>query len=134
MQLKTIKQTQGVVNFVYWLAKPLVIKNDEIQEIKQFVSDHENIKLEKIEKNINDTQPVIDKSLMTMEEKMIPIKNKTMKTLHTSLGFSMIAEINQPTREIIYKEKKNDFLKHYKKLIFLLIHNFVTVRVSKWNF
>ena len=57
----------------------------------------------------------------------MPVKNKTVKILHTSLGFSIVAEVDEATAEIIYKEdkEKNAFLKHYKKImadfVFVLI-------------
>ena len=116
-QLETINQTKDIVNFLYWLDKPVVIKNDEIEAIKQFVHDHENIQLEKTEKNAND-KPITGKSLVTLEERMIPVKNKTVKILHTSLGFSISAEVDEATAENLYKEskEKNAFLKHYKKI------------------
>jgi len=116
-KMKTINQTKGVINFLYWLDKPVVIKNDEIEAIKQFVHDHENIQLEKIEKTINNHKPAADRSLVTIEERMIPVKNKTVKILNTSLGFSIIAEVDEATAEIIYKEDKgkNGFLRQYKE-------------------
>jgi len=116
-QLKVIGRTQGVINFLYWLSEPVVIQNEEIEAIKQFVYDHENIQLEKMDKNGNN-KPLTNKSLIAIEERMMPVKNKTVKILHTSLGFSIIAEVDQATAEIIYKEdkEKNAFLKHYKKI------------------
>jgi hypothetical protein len=77
----------------------------------------ENIKLEKIEKNAHDRRSLSDKSLITIEERMIPVKNETVKILHTSLGFSIIAEVDEVAAEIIYKENngKNGFLKQYKE-------------------
>src|SRR4029079_6378644 len=109
---------KGVVNFLYWLDKTIHIKNDEIEAIRPVVRDQENIQLEKIEKKINDRKPVTNKSLVTIEERMIPVKNKTVKILHTSLGFSIIAEVDDASAEIIYEEnkEKNTFLKHFKKI------------------
>src|SRR5688572_4887211 len=57
-KMKAINHTKNVLNFVYWLDKPVVIKNEEIEAIRQFVHDHENIQLEKIEKNIHDRKPI----------------------------------------------------------------------------
>jgi transcription antitermination factor NusG len=116
-QLKAINLSKGIISFLYWMDKPVVIKNEEIEAIKQFVHDHENIQLEKMEKKLNDLKPATSKSLVTIEERMIPVKNKTMKILHTSLGFSIIAEVDEATAEIIYEEnkEKSTFLKHYKK-------------------
>ncbi|MEP6750927.1 MAG: UpxY family transcription antiterminator, partial [Bacteroidota bacterium] len=33
-----VRLTDGVINFVYWLGKPAVIKNEEIHAIREFLS------------------------------------------------------------------------------------------------
>lgn len=45
-QKEAVRRTEGVVNFVYWLGKPAVIDEKEIDAIRDFVQQHENIKLE----------------------------------------------------------------------------------------
>ena len=42
-QQTIVRQTFGVVNFVYWLGKPAVIKPTEIEAIKKFLEKHENV-------------------------------------------------------------------------------------------
>src|ERR1700712_2216779 len=46
-----VRITDGVINFVYWLGKPAVIKEDEILAIKDFLDNHKEVQLEK--KKIN---------------------------------------------------------------------------------
>ncbi len=46
-----VRQTSGILNFVYWLSKPAVIRNDEIEIIKQFLNEHSFVKLEKVKVN-----------------------------------------------------------------------------------
>lgn len=53
-QQTIVRQTFGVVNFVYWLGKPAVIKPAEIEAIKKFLERHENVTLEKITHKIGD--------------------------------------------------------------------------------
>src|SRR4051812_2412383 len=40
-----VKQTEGVLRILHWLGKPAVIKDAEIQTIKRFLNDHENVEL-----------------------------------------------------------------------------------------
>src|SRR5258708_3075596 len=45
VRVKEAEQTQvrlfnGVVNFVYWLGKPAMVKDKEIEIIRQFLNDH----------------------------------------------------------------------------------------------
>src|SRR5882757_10097880 len=43
-----VRMTAGVVNFVYWLNKPAVINNTEMQALKDFVDVNENIMVQPI--------------------------------------------------------------------------------------
>jgi transcription antitermination factor NusG len=38
-----VRMTDGVVNFVYWNGKPAVIREKEIQTIKRFLGEYENV-------------------------------------------------------------------------------------------
>src|SRR5687768_3071306 len=51
----SVLQTDGVLNYVNWQGKPAVIRDPEIELIKKFLLDHSNVRLEKIEVNVNDT-------------------------------------------------------------------------------
>lgn len=42
-----LKKINGVVNVLYWLGKPAVIKEDEISMIKDFLYNHTNVSVEK---------------------------------------------------------------------------------------
>lgn len=48
-QQTEIRMTAGVVNFVYWLGKPAIISNKEMEALKDFVDSNENILVEKVE-------------------------------------------------------------------------------------
>ncbi len=43
-----VRMTAGVVNFVYWLNKPAVISDSEMQELKDFVDGNSNIRVQPI--------------------------------------------------------------------------------------
>ncbi len=42
-----VKQADGVINFVYWLGSPAIIRDEEIVAIREFLEEHHNVKLEK---------------------------------------------------------------------------------------
>lgn len=91
-QLKVL-QTDGILNFVYWLNKPAVIKNDEIDIIKRFLNEYSFIRLKKATVNINDKVRIVTGPLMEQEGQVISIKNKTIKIILPTLGYWMYAEI-----------------------------------------
>lgn len=104
-EMSIIKHTQGVINFVYWLTQPAVIKTNEIDAIKEFVDDYKDIRVEKTEVNVNDNVLLIGDSSTIVGDKMILVKNKTMKAVLPSLGFSIIAEVDDHVKaKVIYAE------------------------------
>jgi len=96
-----IRSVRGVINLVYWLSKPAAIRNEEIDCIKNFLRDYDNVKLEKIQIHINDTVRVMNGLLMEYEGNVIAIKSETVKIALPSLGYMMIAEIEKSNLKII---------------------------------
>ncbi len=52
-EMPAVRQTNDVINFIYWLGKPAVIKTAEIENINQFVNSYYNIYIEKTTVNPN---------------------------------------------------------------------------------
>ena len=92
-ELTLLKQTDGVVNMLYWLGKPAIIKDEEIAAIKEFTNDHRNIKLERTVVNLSETARNFSASSYAIEGKLVTIKNKLLKVSLPSLGYTMIAKV-----------------------------------------
>lgn len=99
-----LKQVPGVINLVYWLKKPAVIRDVEIEMIQRFLNEHSNIKLEKTPVQINDIVRIVGGPLMNFEGEVIEVKNKTVKLILPSLGYMMSAELETTNVEIIHKQ------------------------------
>ena len=97
----TIKQTDGVVNMVYWLGSPAVIRDEEIEAIQNFLQDHTDVKLEKIAVNISDRIRITDGVLVHREGEVLEVKNKTVKVFLPSLGYTMVAEVAKDKIELL---------------------------------
>jgi transcription antitermination factor NusG len=100
-QHSEIRKVSGIVNFVYWLSKPAIIQDEEIENIKYFLSDHVNVQLEKTSININDTAKIIKGPLLDYEGNIIAIKSKTVKIILPSLGYMMVAEVEKTNIKVI---------------------------------
>jgi len=96
-----IRKINGIINFVYWLNKPAIIRDEEIVNIKDFLNNHVNVHLQKTPVNINDPVRVIKGPLMDYEGNVIAIKNKTVKISLPSLGYMMIAEVEKTNIKVI---------------------------------
>jgi len=99
-QLPLLK-TDGVINFVYWLGKPAVIRDNEIDMIQRFLNEHENISIEKSQVNVNDLVRVISGPLVNHEGHVIAVKRNSVKVVLPSLGFTMSAEVEIGKIEIL---------------------------------
>jgi transcription antitermination factor NusG len=99
-EFEKVKSVYGVLNFVYWKGKPAIIQEEEIEVIKEFITDHQNIKLEKTKVNVNDVAKVIDGSKYSMTGNILTVKNTMVKVNLPSLGFTLVAnvEIETPLR------------------------------------
>lgn len=92
-QMTEVRKVLGVVNFVYWLGKPAVITQNEINTIQDFLSTHLNVKLEQLTVNVKDKIKIIDGPFSEMEGQVISVKKKSVRVLLPSLRYFMTAEV-----------------------------------------
>jgi len=102
-QLST-RATDGVINFVHWLSRPAIIRNEEIDTIKQFLNDFSNVQLEKIPVKTYDNVKIIGGALMEQRGQVVATMNKTIKIQLPSLGFMMYAEVEASMVQLISSE------------------------------
>lgn len=102
-QQEEVKKIAGVVSFVYWLSKPVILKEVEVKAIKLFVNEYSNISLEKINVAIKDENG--SETRLEKEAPMIRIKNKKAYVVLESLGYMLTSEVETPNFRIISAEK-----------------------------
>ena len=90
-----VRMTSGVINFVYWNKKPAIVKEREIQTIKRFLDEHENIQVFAKEIKLNDRVRVTSGLLMDQEGKVLDLRRKTVKVAIDSLGYILVAHIER---------------------------------------
>lgn len=92
-QMNAVRLVYGVVNFVYWLGKPAIISDKEIEVIKQFLAEYNNVKLEKAVIHIKDNIKIIKGPFKDMEGNVVSLNRKKIKVLIPSLQYILTAEI-----------------------------------------
>jgi transcription antitermination factor NusG len=102
--LLKVKQTDGVVNLVYWLGKPAVIKDEEIDTIKRFLQDHDNVQLEKTEVSVNDRVCIITGPFLAQQGRVVEVTNKIVKVQLPSLGFALVAQVARESVKVVPME------------------------------
>jgi transcription antitermination factor NusG len=101
----TVRSTAGVINFVYWLNKPAVIREEEIVLIKRFLNEYENVQLEKVAIQNNDTVRVTGGALMGLEGMVLSASRNVVRVLLPSLGFMMMAEVSVSNVELVQRNQ-----------------------------
>ena len=91
--LYKVRQTStDIINFVYWLGKPAIVKHNEIQLIKSFLDQYIDVTLEKQPIFVNDRIKVLSGPFMNMEGNVRSIEHNKVKITLPSLGYIMTAE------------------------------------------
>lgn len=93
-EIPKIRTVDGVVNIVYWKGEPAIIHENEIEAIREFTNDYQDIHLEKTLINPDEDVKVIDGPKYSMDGNLLTIKNTAIKINLPSIGFTMIAKIN----------------------------------------
>lgn len=107
-----IKKTDGILNFIYWLGKPAVIKAEEINALKKFLEEHEEVTLEKIDVRVNDVVRIKEGPLTLIEGNVLEVRKNTVKIILPTLGYALVAEVQRGNIEIVNNYKEESKLKH----------------------
>jgi transcription antitermination factor NusG len=97
----SVWKTQGIINFVYWLKKPAVIREAEIETIKNFLKSYTNVFIEKTEVNLNDTVKILTGPFMEQKGNVLSVKNNKVKIMLPTLGYWMHAEVETTNIKVI---------------------------------
>jgi transcription antitermination factor NusG len=87
------------------MGKPAVIRDSEIDLIRNFLIDHINVRLEKFDVDINDTIRIKYGIFIEQEGKVIEVLDKTIRVLLPSLGYIMVAEIPKSHVEVVKSKR-----------------------------
>jgi transcription antitermination factor NusG len=90
-----VRMTEGVINFVYWLGKPAVIKQSEIDTIRKFLKEHEDQGVEAIGIEPGQKVKVQSGVLMDKEGKVIKVMHNKVLVQIESLGYVLIATLSK---------------------------------------
>lgn len=91
----TVRMTPGAINFVYWDGKPAVIREKEINAIKRFLNEYENVEVQQVEIKVNQRVRITNGMLMDQEGKVLDVRHKTAKVAIDSLGYILVAYIDR---------------------------------------
>lgn len=100
-----IRMIGGVLNFVYWLGKPAVVKDREIVTVMKFLNDYEDVVAEPMALT-KDARILIEQGiLMDQQAKVLKIMNKSVRVLIESIGYSLVATVKRTNVRRVVAER-----------------------------
>lgn len=90
-----VRMTDGVINYVYWNGKPAMVKDKEIETIKKFLNDYENVQA--IPASIVPQQKVRIETgiLMNSEGVVQKVLHNKVEVLIESLAYVLVATVDK---------------------------------------
>ena len=90
-----VRMTHGVVNFVYWLGKPAVVKNAEIEVIRKFLNEYDNVVTEPIKLQPKSKVKIRQGIFMDKEATVLRVLGNKVQVVIESIGYSLVAFLDK---------------------------------------
>lgn len=91
-----VRFVDGVLNFVYWNGKPAVVKDEEIVEIKKFMSEYDDVEVKQIEVRPADEVIINQGVMMGASGRVLRVlSNNIVEVRIDSLGFVLTAKFDK---------------------------------------
>ena len=93
-----VRFVDGVLNYVYWNGKPAIVREEEIIEIKKFMSEYEDVEVSSIELKPSDAVVLNAGVMMGATGRVMRMMgNNTVEVRIDSLGFILTAKFDKKT-------------------------------------
>lgn len=93
-QLK-VRTVSGVLNFVYWNGKPAVVKEQEIDTIRKFLNEYEDVEVKPMNLQANQAVMVKRGLLMNNTGRIRRLMNNKVEVVIESLGYTLVASLEK---------------------------------------
>lgn len=90
-----VRMVGGVVNFVYWLGKPARIPDKEINIIRKFLNEYDDVQAIPLDLRTDDRITIKKGALMDKEAKIVRVFNNKVQVIIESVGYSLVAVLNK---------------------------------------
>lgn len=96
-----ILQDPGAAFFVYWLGKPAAISDREIEEMRNFLEENEEVKIEEIQHAVGKEVRVIHGALKNKRGIVLRVDKNNVHLQIFALGMQLSAEMHPSKIELI---------------------------------
>ena len=94
-----IKNIDGILNFVYWLGKPAIVKEEEIDVIRKFLQEFSGVEVIERQLNINSKVLIKQGVLMNYNGIIVEITGNRARVNIESMGIKLSAVFDKKNLE-----------------------------------
>jgi transcription antitermination factor NusG len=94
-----IKMIDGIINYVYWLKKPAIVKEDEINTIRKFLNEFENVDVVELDLKASAKVVVTKGILMNYKGIVLEVIGNKARVQIDSMGIRLSAVIEKTSLE-----------------------------------
>lgn len=97
-----LKKISGILNFVYWLGKPAIIKDEEITTIRKFLNEFSDVQVEEQAKlQVNTKVRIKQGVMMNYQGLLIELYGNRARVRIDSMGLSLNAQFDKRNLELL---------------------------------
>ncbi len=96
-----IKEVAGILNFVHWLGKPAHVREEEIDTIRRFLKEFDDVSVEKKDFDVNEKVRITQGVLMNYEGMVISVFGNRAIVKIDSLDLQLSAHFDKKNLELI---------------------------------
>ena len=86
-----IKNIDGIINYIYWLGKPAVVRESEINTIRKFLHEFEDIKVSELYGDTNDRVQIKQGILMNYKGIVMEVIGNNARVKIEGMGLQLTA-------------------------------------------
>ncbi|CAN5895684.1 UpxY family transcription antiterminator [soil metagenome] len=94
-----IRNIDGILNFVYWLGKPAIVKEEEINTIRKFLQEFSAVEVVERQLNVNSKVLIKQGVLMNYQGIIVEIAGNKAKVNIESMGLQLSAVFDKKNLE-----------------------------------
>ncbi len=99
-----IRDVQGVINFVHWLGKPAKVKQDEIDTIKKFLQEFDEVMVCEPGLQTNDRVVIRQGVFMNFNGMIVEVNGSSAKVKIQSIGVELTAVFKKNNLEFLQRQ------------------------------
>jgi transcription antitermination factor NusG len=90
-----VRMVDGVLNYVYWQGKPAIVKDKEIEDIRRFLNEYQDVQLKALDFQPQSKVLIRTGVLMDKEAVVQRVLHHTVEVVIESLGYKLVAQIEK---------------------------------------